>query len=137
MSLQKSSETLVLAALFALCALCAPLLQVAAHAAADPTVAHVDGYVSVSPDGRCMALRQHDGSLLTLDGQRFGLLDKDHVRLEGRMVADHRCGGNGGFEVTLVQTIWADDRHKTTFYDQLRDGTFDRWVARNRPNLRH
>jgi hypothetical protein len=118
-------------------AVVAPLAPVAAHAAADPSVAHVDGYISVSPDGRCMALRQHDGSLLTLDGRRRGLLNNDHVRMEGRMVADNRCGGQGGFDISLVQTIWADDRHKSTYYDQLRDGTFDNWLARNRPNLLH
>jgi hypothetical protein len=109
------------------------LASAAAFAQVDKSLAHVDGYVSLSPDGRCTALRQHDGSLLTLNGQRRGLIDRDHVRLEGRMVADNRCGGQGGFEITAVHTIWADDHHKSTYYDHLKDGDFHRWLERNRP----
>jgi hypothetical protein len=101
-------------------------------------VAHVDGYVSVSPNGRCMAVRQHDGALLTLYGSRRGLINNDHVRLEGRLVAGHACGGNGGFEITTVQTLWGDDNHRSTLYDHLRNGEFRRWVEHNRPDeVRH
>jgi hypothetical protein len=117
----------------ALVALLALAGAATAHAVADPSIAHVDGYVSASPDGRCIALRQHDGSILTLEGRVRGLQNNDHVRLEGRMVANNRCGGQGGFNISLVQTIWADDRHKTTYYDQLKDGTFDSWLSQHRP----
>jgi hypothetical protein len=99
----------------------------------DTSLAHVDGYVSISPDGRCMVLKQHDGSSVTLFGRRRGLLNNDHVRLEGRLVPDNRCGGQGGLEITLVQAIWADDNHKSTYYDHLKDGLFPQWVQRNRP----
>jgi hypothetical protein len=95
---------------------------------------HVDGYISVSPDGRCMVLKQHDGSLLSLFGRRRGLQASDHVRLEGHLVAGASCGAPGGFETTDVQTIWADDKHKSTYYDHLKDGPFDHWAGRFRPN---
>jgi hypothetical protein len=104
-----------------------------ARAAADPSVAHVDGYVSInpSPDGRetCVILRQHDGSLYALSGRVIGLLAGDHVRLEGR-AGLNRCGAQG-FEVSKVQTVWADDNHRSTYYDHLHDGGFRAWAARN------
>ncbi len=99
----------------------------------DTSLAHVDGYLTGSPDGRCMLVKQHDGSLYTLVGRWHGLVGNDHVRLEGRFVPDRRCGGQGGFEVTSVQAIWADDHHRSTYYDHLKDGDFRRWVERNRP----
>ena len=121
--------TLLLAALVWGGVLAAP----AAAQHADLNVAHTDGYVSVSPDGSCVVLKTHDGSLLSLSGRWRGLRANDHVRIEGRFVPDTRCGAPGGFEVTLVQAIWADDRHKSTFYDYTKDGEFRSWVQRNRP----
>jgi hypothetical protein len=110
------------------------VLAVPGHAQpADRSIAHVDGYVTVSPDGRCAVLKQHDGSLLTLDGAWRGLVPNDHVRLEGRFVPDTRCGGQGGFEVLAVQALWADDNHRSTYYDHLKDGDFRGWVYRARP----
>jgi len=100
---------------------------------ADPGVAHIDGYVSVSPDSHCVVVKQHDGSLYTLVGRWQGLVGNDHVRLEGRFVPETRCGGQGGFEVTSVQTIWADANHRSTYYDHLKDGDFRAWLSRNRP----
>jgi hypothetical protein len=100
--------------------------------AAAPNIDHTDGYISVSPDGRCMVLKQHDGRLLALVGRRRGLGNNDHVRLEGHFNGDRSCGAQGGFEVTDVQTIWADDNHKTTYYDHLKDGPFPHWVDVNR-----
>lgn len=99
----------------------------------DTSVAHVDGYVTVSPDGRCMVLKQHDGSLFSLFGHRRGLIANDHARLEGRIVNESRCGAQSAFEIASVQAIWADDNHRSTYYDHLKDGTFGQWVARNRP----
>jgi hypothetical protein len=110
-------------------ALAALALSLPAAAAADPNVAHVDGYVSINPSNGCVMLRQHDGSVYALGGRVVGMLDNDHVRLEGRFAAN-RCG-NQGFAVTLVQTVWGDDRHKTTLYDHLHDGWFRKWAERN------
>jgi hypothetical protein len=125
---------LLTAALALLASFAAPPL----FAQADRSVAHIDGYLSESgppPDGRrpCLFLRQHDGVVYTLHGHLTGLQTDDHVRLEGRFAADARCGGTG-FEVTTVQTIWADDNHKSTYYDHLHDGTFRDWVGQYRPD---
>lgn len=108
-------------------------MTAAAQPRGDTSLAHIDGYVSVSPDNRCEVVKQHDGSMYTLVGRWRGLVGNDHVRLEGRLVPETRCGGQGGFEVTTVQTLWADDHHRSTYYDHLKDGPFDRWVERNRP----
>jgi hypothetical protein len=111
-------------------------LAAVAPAAAQPgdtSTDHVDGYLSISPDGRCAVLKQHDGSIFSLSGRWHGLAANDHVRLEGHLVPDTRCGGQGGFAITLVQAIWADDNHRSTYYDHLKDGTFRSWAERNRP----
>jgi hypothetical protein len=119
--------------------LAAPLLLLAACLAAGFLLAphaalaqndHTDGYLSISPDGRCMVLKSHDGSLLAIYGRRRGLRNNDHVRLEGTLVPGGACGAPGGFKITAVQTIWADDRHKSTYYDHLKDGSFDAWADR-------
>ncbi len=102
----------------------------AAHAAADPNVVHVDGYLT-SQGGRCLTLREHDGKVYNLVGGIGGLQNGDHVRLEGRFTRGG-CGAGTGVEVSRVQTIWADDRHKTTYYDQLQNGSFSDWAAANR-----
>ena len=125
--------TLLLAALVCGALLVAPAAPVAAQPGANLNVAHSDGYVTISPDGSCVVLKTHDGSLLALSGRWRGLRANDHVRIEGRLVPENRCGAPGGFEVTLVQAIWADDRHKTTYYDYTKDGEFRSWVQRNRP----
>ena len=117
--------------LLTLC-LAAAFLAPVAHA--QPGVDHVDGYLSISPDGRCMVLKQHDGALLALFGRRRGLQNNDHLRLEGKLTSGASCGAPGGFQVTSVQTVWADDNHKTTYYDPLKDGSFDAWVGRTRPH---
>jgi hypothetical protein len=122
-----------LAAPFLLVAVCLVAGFLLAPAAAQAQRDHVDGYLSVSPDGRCIVLKQHDGSLLAISGRRRGLRTNDHIRLEGTLVSGAYCGAPGGFKITDVQTIWADDNHKSTYYDHLKDGSFDRWVDRNRP----
>jgi hypothetical protein len=101
-------------------------------AGADPSIAHIDGYLSITQGERgasCIIIRQHDGSLYSLQGRVVGLMQGDHVRLEGR-VAPQRCGAQG-FDVSVVQTIWGDDRHKTTYYDHLTNGGFPTWAAKN------
>jgi hypothetical protein len=90
--------------------------------------AHVDGYLSA--DGRCLMLQQHGGDTLALVGDTAGLVGGDHVRLEGRFVADPGCGVPG-FDVTLVQTIWAGDNHRTTYYDHLSGEPFHLWAERS------
>jgi len=128
---QRSLHRILLLAALAL------VLGVAVAASAQPrgdtSLAHIDGYVSVSPDNHCVVVKQHDGSLYTLVGRWHGLIQNDHVRLEGRFVPETRCGGQGGFEVTEVHAIWASDNHRSTYYDHLKDGGFRDWLARNRP----
>ena len=34
--------------------------------------------------------------------------------------------------VAEVQAIWADDHHRTTYYDHLQNGSFERWAMDNR-----
>jgi hypothetical protein len=99
-----------------------------AAAAADPNVAHVDGYLDMSQPG-CIIMRDHNNKFFALTGRVVGLVNGDHVRLEGRF-APNQCG-QAGFAVTQVQAIWADDRHKTTYYDHLKDGSFRPWAERN------
>ena len=95
--------------------------------AAYPGVAHVDGYLSAS--GGCLMLREHDGRVYSVVGRTEGMLTGDHVRLEGRLVPDPGCGAPG-FEVTLVQTLWGDDYHRTTRYDHLNGEPFYRYAER-------
>jgi len=100
----------------------------AARAAGDPSVMHVDGYIDM---GRCPTLREHDGKVYGLVGAVGGLRSGDHVRLEGRLVDSYVCGG-AAVKVAEVQAIWADDHHRTTYYDHLQNGSFERWAADNR-----
>jgi hypothetical protein len=130
--LRTAVRNLLLAVLLGLTCLAVTAAPAAAWQG-DTSLAHIDGYLSISPDGRCMVLKQHDGSLLTLFGRRRGLVNNDHLRLEGRLVAGNGCGGQGGFEITKVQTVWADDNHRSTYYDHLKNGDFVRWVEQNRP----
>jgi hypothetical protein len=95
--------------------------------AADPGVAHVDGYLSAN--GGCLMLRQHDGRMVALVGDARGLLAGDHVRLEGRFAPDPGCGA-AGFDVALVQTLWGDDNHRTARYDHLNGEPFLRFAER-------
>jgi hypothetical protein len=102
----------------------------AVRAAGDPGVTHIDGYYT-GHRGRCSELREHDGKIDYLAGNLGGLKSGDHVRLEGRFVDSRVCGGTA-VEVSTVQAIWADDKHRTTYYDQLQNGSFDDWAAANR-----
>jgi hypothetical protein len=90
-------------------------------------VDHVDGYLSV--EGPCLMLRQHDGELLALRGDIRGLVNGDHIRLEGRFAADPGCRA-AGFAVTQVQAIWADDNHRSVYFDHLNGEPFMHWAER-------
>jgi hypothetical protein len=103
---------------------------VAAPAVAQPT--YVDGFVSLSPDGNCMFLRQHDGSTLTVVGRWYGLMANDHVRFEGRLVPDRFCGGAQGVEIASVQSLWSDEGHRNFYYNSDRDGEYRRWLEMKR-----
>jgi hypothetical protein len=91
-----------------------------------------DGYLKEERNG-CLVVAEHDGKERVLTGAINGLQAQDHVRLYGRPVRGAECNHfrTPAYEVTEVQTIWADDRHKTTYYDHLKDGPFGRWVRRH------
>lgn len=93
-----------------------------------------DGYLSWDDNGDCLVLREHDGRVRILTGAIDGLDEEDHVRLWGNAVNGAECNGHRGqaYEVTEVLTVWADDQHSETYYDHETDGSFSRWVARNR-----
>ena len=103
----------------------------AARAAGDPSVVHVDGYLT-SQGNRCLVLREHDGKTYGLVGAVGGLQTGDHVRLEGRFVDGSGCGSGTAVNVIDVQAIWGDDNHRTTYYDHLQNGSFSQWAAANR-----
>lgn len=105
------------------------------RAAGDPSVVHVDGYLT-SQGGRCLTVREHDGKVYNLVGAVGGLQNGDHIRVAGRFVGGG-CGAGTGVEVSQVQTIWADDHHKTTYYDQLQNGSFSDWAAAHRGDDSH
>jgi len=98
-------------------------------AAGDPNVVHVDGYFT-SHERSCPELRDHQGKIYYLTGDIAGLRSGDHVRLEGRFADSRLCGGQA-VDISVVQTIWGDDKHRTTYYDQLRNGAFADWAAAN------
>jgi hypothetical protein len=109
-----------------LAALIAAAGLAAAPAFAQPT--YVEGVVSLSPDGNCMSVRQHDGTVLTVVGRWYGLTANDYVRFEGRPVADRFCGGPAGVEVVAIRSIWSDEGHRTFYYNPDRDGEYQRWL---------
>lgn len=93
---------------------------------ADPSIFHIDGYLT-GGGGECRPLRDHDGRVWMLVGNTYGLQQGDHVRLYGRIVDGGQCGWQGtAFDIYEVRTVWADDRHRSTYYDHLYDGAFDR-----------
>jgi len=80
----------------------------------------------------CLVIAEHDGHERVLTGAIDGLQPQDHVRLWGRPVRGAECNNfrSPAYEVTEVLTIWADDRHKSTYYDHEKDGPFHRWARR-------
>jgi hypothetical protein len=91
---------------------------------ADPNVFHVDGYLD--DGGECLFLNDHEGRTWAMVGNTYGLQPGEHVRLYGRPVDGSVCGYRGAaFDIYEVRTVWADDRHKRTYYDHLYDGPFD------------
>jgi hypothetical protein len=104
---------------------------------ADPNVFAIDGYLS--DEGReCLTLRGHDGRLWSLAGGTYGLQPGEHVRLYGRIVDGGACGWQGtAYDIYEVQTVWADERHRTTYYDHLYDGPFDQLGSGDRYDDRY
>jgi hypothetical protein len=90
---------------------------------------HVDGYVGW--DGPCMMLQQHDGTTLSLGGEVRGLRSGDHVRLEGYVEPGNRRCSASAFNVSFVQTLWADDHHRNTYFDHLNGSPFLAWAEQN------
>jgi hypothetical protein len=103
---------------------------VAAPAVAQPL--YVDGVVSLSSDGNCMFVRQHDGSVVTVVGRWYGLLPNDWVKFEGRAVPDRFCGRSTGVEIVGIDSIWSDEGHRTFYYSHDRDGEYQRWLELKR-----
>jgi hypothetical protein len=96
---------------------------------ADRSVIAADGYLEDT--GSCLILRGHQGQTYNLVGDTNGLNEGDHVRLLGQLLyqRDNRCGGQL-MEVRQVQTLWADNNHRQTYYDHLRDGAFSGYSDR-------
>jgi hypothetical protein len=114
------------ALLFSAAALAAPY----AHAAGDGGFA-VDGYLSGDRNSDCLTLREHDGSIRYITGATDGLQTGDHVRVYGRSVNGSACNVRGSaYEVTEVHALWGDDKHKTTYYDHLTNGSFTDYAYR-------
>ena len=106
-------------------------LPVKSYAANDGGFA-VDGYLNGDRNSNCLVLREHDGGVRYLTGAIGGLQSGDHVRLYGYPVSGSACNVRGSaYEVSQVQTIWGDDRHRTTLYDHQRNGSFDNYVYRS------
>lgn len=99
--------------------------------AADSGIA-MDGYLSNSQSRSCLALREHDGGTRYLTGNINGLQSGDHVRLYARPIDGSACNVRGNaYEVSEVLTLWGDDRHKTTYYDHLNNGSFESYANAN------
>ena len=88
-----------------------------------------DGYLKEERSG-CLVIAEHDGHQRVLTGAINGLQPQDHVRLWGHPVRGAECNHfrSPAYEVTEVLTIWADDRHKSTYYDHEKNGPFHRWA---------
>jgi Protein of unknown function (DUF5818) len=106
----------------------ASLLVLTPLAASAARIASLDGFLDVN--GGCIMLQTHDGTPYSLLGDTSGLLGGDHVRIEGRFVADSRCGATG-FEVMTVQTLWADDTHRAVRFDFRGGEPFLRFAQRS------
>jgi len=95
----------------------------------------IDGYLSNDQNSGCMVLREHDGGTRLLAGSIGGLQAGDHTRLYVHRVNGSVCNVRGNaYEVSEVLTLWGDDRHKTTVYDHLTDGSFSDYIYRSQGN---
>ena len=96
-------------------------------------VVYIDGYVAPGPEPDCVLVKDHEGHVYALEGTGWrGVIDNDHVRLEGTIVPESRCGVTSAFQVADVDTIWRDDAHKVVYYEHTKDGRFTSWVRRHR-----
>ena len=94
----------------------------------DAGLAHLDGYLHAN--GGCLMLQQHDGRTYALVGGTAGLLSGDHVKLDGRFVRNPGCGASG-FEVKVVRSLWADDDHRSAYFDWAKGETFLHYAERS------
>jgi hypothetical protein len=117
-------HTLLLAAL---------VLGFLAAVPAAAAVVYIDGYVAPGPEPDCVLVKDHEGHTYALEGTAWrGVIGSDHVRLEGQLVPESRCGVTTAFQVADVDTIWRDDAHKVIYYEHTRDGRWADWVRRHR-----
>jgi hypothetical protein len=94
----------------------------------------VDGYLT-NEGSSCQALRDDNGELYMLVGNTYGLRTGDHARVTGRVVDGGYCDWEGtAFEITDVKALWADRRHRSTYYHHQYDGESfgdrSRWLGR-------
>jgi hypothetical protein len=85
----------------------------------------VDGYLE---DGGypCARLFDDQGNPYILEGRIEGLYAGDHVRLAVREAPFSSCGGYGrAVIVTRVVRVWADDHHRSAYFQASLDGPFD------------
>ena len=106
--------------------------------AKDRSLLTVDGYLRAERHGgsRTLVITEHTGIRYVVVGNTAGLASGDHVLLLGRRVPGDRYGrgryARDAFSLIEVQAIWADDRHKTVYFDHLQDGSYDRYTERHR-----
>jgi len=92
----------------------------------------VDGVIGAQ-GGRCMVLRDRQNRSYYLQGDTRGLRPGDQVTLRERMVNRSSCGNDGPtLEVMEVRTVWTNGAHRSAYFDARRDGSFSRFVQRNR-----
>lgn len=92
----------------------------------------VDGVLS-DEGGRCPVLRDRQNRNYYLLGDTRGLRPGDQVSLRERLMNRSSCGNDAPtLEVLEVRTVWTDGAHRSAYFDARRDGSFDRFILRNR-----
>ena len=92
----------------------------------------VDGYLR-DEGGRCLVLRDRQNRNYYLLGDTRGLRPGDQVSLRERLLNRSSCGNDAPtLEVLEVRTVWTDGAHRSAYFDARRDGSFDRFLLRNR-----
>ena len=85
---------------------------------------------------RCQALRDRNGRLYNLVGDRFeGLEIGDHVTLLVRRVLPRyatACGPGATVRVGQVQAVWIGPGHSRALFDSRRDGAYTPYMMRER-----
>lgn len=92
----------------------------------------VDGVIS-DEGGRCPVLRDRQNRNYYLQGDTRGLRPGDQVSLRERLLSRSSCGSDAPtLQVLEIRTVWTDGRHRSAYFDAARDGSFDRFIVRNR-----